>query len=174
MKLPALIIAEQRNFHLEPIPGTHGAKAFSTVAATSLLAERLPSHSQITVHNDLPHLIFSFNHEEFEVSLNLFCYRNGSDHYSQDLVIFPCVGLDIPWHLRERLTVSIAPVLAPHYKDTVDVISRASRLSAASSIVTAGLEELFGLRSGTRVRSISPISPEDMETLNKHQARLTR
>jgi hypothetical protein len=143
------------------------------MAATSLLADRLHSHPQFTVHTSSPYLTFSVNKEEFDVSLNLLCYRNGSDHYSHDLVIFPCGGIDIPWQLRERLTVSIAPAIAPPYRDVDDMVSRASQLSAVASIVTAGLEELFGLRSKTRLKSVAPISAQEVEALLKYHARTT-
>jgi hypothetical protein len=171
MNLPALVVAERRCFHLEPIPGTRGAKAFSPDAGTLLLAKRLRSLSQITVRDSFPKITFSLNNEEFEISFNLFCYRNGSDHYHEDLVIFPCSGIDIPWHLRERLTISVAPALAPHNETTRDLSSQTSQLSAAASIVTSSLEELFGLHSNSRLKSIAPISEEDVEALRKYQAR---
>jgi len=155
MELPAITVAQQFKFILEPIPNTRGAKAFSINAATSVLANLLGSNPQITIKSVPPRLEVIYQNEPFVVSFDLFCYRTGSDYYIEDLVIFPCPGTEVPWNFRERLVLTVTPNPIPYYETTDEMLSRHAQLSSVASIITSGLQELFGLHSHTRLKSVA-------------------
>jgi len=155
MKLPSLVVAEQRSFFLEPIPNTRGAKAFSLDCAIILLADQLSSHPQIAIKSTRQNLEITCDNAEFLASFENFSYHQGIAHHHDDLLIFPCPGTEIPWHFRERVVVTVAPSHTPPYETTEQLTSSLDRLSRTTSIITSGLQELFGLHSRTRVRSVS-------------------
>lgn len=157
MRLPSMVMAEQRKFCLEPIPHTRGAKAFSVPAATAALADVITSHPQVSVKSLTPDLRIEFECEQFVASLGVFCRRFGSEHYHEDLVIFPCCGTEIPWSFRERLIVTVSPEIAPQYENTEEMSSQAAKLSYVTSLMTSGLQNLFGQHSPKRLKSVAPI-----------------
>jgi hypothetical protein len=160
MQLPSIVVAEQRNFHLKHIPDTKGAKAFSIDAAAKALAELFRSHPQLTTTGLNPNLTIAYDNETFATSFDLFCHRLGSERYHNDLVIFPCCGHEVPRPFRERLVMTVAPVLTGGYKTTHEMSLQSAKLLHATSIITSGLQELFGMDSPTRLKSVAPIVAE--------------
>jgi hypothetical protein len=158
MQLPSQVVAEQRKFILEPIPQTRGAKAFSVEAAALLLEELLESHPNMTTRATGRTLEVVYQEELFVAELDVISFRPCSDIYHGDLIIFPCSGIEVPHQYKERLTLDVSPKRTSSCETVEEIEFESQRLASLTSIITSSLQELFGARTLTHLRSVPRVA----------------
>lgn len=158
MQLPSRVVAEQRKFVLEPIPQTRGAKAFSMEAAVLLLGELLESHPDLTTKCSGSTLEVTYQEEPFSAELDVISFRPCSDIYHGDLVIFPCCGIEVPHQYKERLVLGVSPKRTSSCQTLEGIKVENQRLASITSIITSSLQELFGARTLTHLRSVPSVA----------------